>query len=95
MSIRVTALGVFLSCFLIGGHAYADKTDRLIRKANRYFAPLPETMPGSENDTPARIALGKKLYFDKRLSINDTQACANCHPLTEGRAGMDNLPRSP
>ncbi|PVV05872.1 MAG: hypothetical protein B6D77_17575 [gamma proteobacterium symbiont of Ctena orbiculata] len=95
MSIKITTLGVFLCCFLFGGHAYADKTDRLIRKANRYFAPLPETMPGSENDTPARIALGKKLYFDKRLSINDTQACANCHPLTEGRAGMDKLPRSP
>ncbi|PUB80651.1 MAG: cytochrome-c peroxidase [gamma proteobacterium symbiont of Ctena orbiculata] len=95
MSIKSNATGTLLLLFLFATCAHADKTDRLIRKANRYFAPLPEAMPGSENDTPARIALGKKLYFDKRLSINDTQACANCHPLTDGRAGMDNLPRSP
>ncbi|MET0068506.1 MAG: cytochrome c peroxidase [Candidatus Thiodiazotropha sp.] len=95
MNIKFTRLGVILIIFLVGGHAHADKIDRLLRKANRYFAPLPESMPGSENDTQARIALGKRLYFEKRLSINDSQACANCHPLDDGRAGMDNLPRSP
>ncbi|MEW7984146.1 MAG: cytochrome-c peroxidase [Candidatus Thiodiazotropha sp.] len=81
--------------FLFGSGAQADKTDRLIRKANRYFEALPQTMPGSENDTPARIELGKQLYFDTRLSINDTQSCASCHPLGDGRSGMDNLPTSP
>ncbi|MES9818160.1 MAG: cytochrome c peroxidase [Candidatus Thiodiazotropha sp.] len=81
--------------FLFGSGAQADKTDRLIRKANRYFEALPQTMPGSENDTPARIELGKQLYFDTRLSINDTQSCASCHPLGDGRGGMDNLPTSP
>ncbi|MDH3899481.1 MAG: c-type cytochrome [Gammaproteobacteria bacterium] len=73
----------------------ADDTDRLIRSANRYFSPLPDAMPGSENDTPERIALGKKLYFEKRLSINDTQSCASCHRLEDGFAGVDNLPVSP
>jgi cytochrome c peroxidase len=73
----------------------ADKTDRLIRKAARYFEPLPAAMPGAENDTPERIALGKKLFFDKRLSSNDTQACASCHRLEDGAAGVDNLPTSP
>lgn len=73
----------------------AGDTDRLIRRANRYFSPLPEAMPGAENDTPARIALGKKLFFDKRLSNNDAQSCASCHRLEEGFAGVDNLPTSP
>lgn len=73
----------------------AGDTDRLIRRANRYFSPLPEAMPGAENDTPARIALGKKLFFDKRLSINDAQSCASCHRLEDGFAGVDNLPTSP
>lgn len=85
----------FLFLFLFGASVQADKTDRLIRKANRYFEALPQTMPGSENDTPARIELGKQLYFDTRLSINDTQSCASCHPLGDGRGGMDNLPTSP
>lgn len=75
--------------------ALADDAERLIRRANRYFIPLPEAMPGAENDTPARIALGKQLFFDKRLSINDTQSCASCHRLEEGFAGVDNLPTSP
>jgi cytochrome c peroxidase len=39
--------------------------------------------------------LGKKLYFEKRLSINDTQSCATCHRLEDGFAGVDNLPTSP
>ena len=73
----------------------AGDTDRLIRRANRYFSPLPEAMPGAENDTPERIALGKKLFFDKRLSINDAQSCASCHRLEDGFAGVDNLPTSP
>ncbi len=74
---------------------FADESDRLISRANRYFGALPDTMPESENDTPELIALGKKLFFEKRLSINDTQSCATCHRLDEGFAGVDNLPTSP
>ncbi|MEW8541862.1 MAG: cytochrome c peroxidase [Candidatus Thiodiazotropha endolucinida] len=89
------SLSVVSFLFLFSTGVQADITDRLIRKANRYFEALPQTMPGSENDTPARIELGKQLYFDTRLSINDTQSCASCHPLGDGRGGMDNLPTSP
>ena len=74
---------------------FADETDRLISRANRIFGALPDAMPGSESDTPERIALGKKLYFEKRLSINNTQSCATCHRLEKGFAGVDNLPTSP
>ena len=82
--------------FLIApSQAFALDTDRLMRSANRYFLPLPDVMPGAENDSPERIALGKQLFFDKRLSINDSQACASCHRLEEGFAGVDNLPTSP
>ena len=34
--------------------------------------------------TPERVALGKKLYFDKRLSKDGTVACATCHDVTRG-----------
>ena len=80
---------------LVTTNVIADSTNKLMRLANRYFAPLPDAMPGSENDTPQRIALGKKLYFEKRLSINDTQSCATCHRLENGFAGVDNQPTSP
>ena len=94
----VTSLvAVFLCVFslLATTSAVAADTNLLISRANRIFSPLPESMPGAENDTPERIALGKKLYSEKRLSINDTQACASCHILTDGFAGVDNLPTSP
>ena len=34
--------------------------------------------------TPARVALGRKLYFDKRLSDDGTVSCATCHDVTRG-----------
>lgn len=86
-------VAIFL--LLVTTSVIAADTELLIRRANRIFSPLPATMPGAENDTPERIALGEKLYFEKRLSINDTQSCASCHILTDGFAGVDNLPTSP
>lgn len=44
-------------------------------------------------DLPAdKVALGKRLFFDPRLSHNDTIACATCHQLDSG--GSDRLPVS-
>ncbi|MFC1684528.1 cytochrome-c peroxidase [Pseudomonadota bacterium] len=74
---------------------FAGDAKKMLKKASRYFEPLPATMPGAESDTLERIALGKKLFFDPRLSINDTQSCASCHRLAYGLAGVDNLPTSP
>jgi cytochrome c peroxidase len=85
----------FTLLFLATSTVFADGTALLMSSANRFFSPLPDAMPGSENDTPERIALGKKLFFEKRLSINDEQSCASCHRLEEGFAGVDNLPVSP
>lgn len=39
-----------------------------------------------------KAILGKKLFFDTRLSHNNTISCANCHLLDDG--GDDNLPVS-
>lgn len=63
----------------------------LLMQARAIFGKLPATMPGSEKDTPAMVALGKKLYFEKAISINKTQSCNSCHPLDNKGAGADNL----
>ena len=34
--------------------------------------------------TKAKIELGKQLYFDKRLSVDDTISCASCHDPKKG-----------
>jgi cytochrome c peroxidase len=40
-------------------------------------------LPGNEV-TPERIALGRRLYFDTRLSKDGSLACATCHDVSRG-----------
>lgn len=57
------------------------------------IAPLPEVMVPKDNPmTPAKVELGKMLFFDPRLSGNDHWACATCHNPSLGFS--DGLPRS-
>lgn len=63
----------------------------LMMQAQSLFGKLPATMPGSEQDTPAMIALGEKLYFEEAISINNTQSCNSCHPIDNKGPGVDNL----
>ncbi len=41
-------------------------------------------VPGAEAVDAARIELGRKLFFDRRLSLNDTFSCAMCHVPDQG-----------
>lgn len=56
--------------------------------------PQSDLTDASENDTPARVALGQQLYMDKRLSKNDSQSCNTCHDVTGKKGGVDNQPTS-
>src|SRR3989442_5868795 len=46
-------------------------------------------VPADNPQTPEKIALGKKLFFDGRLSADETVACSTCHDparaFTDGR----------
>lgn len=41
-------------------------------------------VPKDNEVTPERVALGRKLYFDTRLSGDGTVACATCHDVSRG-----------
>lgn len=41
-------------------------------------------IPNDNALTAERVALGRKLYFEKRLSADNTVACATCHDVTCG-----------
>ena len=57
------------------------------------LAPLPPPPSPPENPTtPEKVALGKKLFFDRRLSGDGTMSCATCHDPESGFA--DGLPIS-
>jgi cytochrome c peroxidase len=47
---------------------------------------LPPEVPAGNPPTAAKVELGKKLYFDPRLSLDDTVACASCHDPRQGFA---------
>jgi cytochrome c peroxidase len=65
----------------------------LMEKVQRRFKPLPQDMATQEFPTaPARVLLGRKLFFDPRLSLDGTIACATCH--RPGLYGADALPKS-
>ena len=45
--------------------------------------------PADNPQTDAKIALGRQLYFDGRLSANNEISCATCHNPKNGWAGHD------
>jgi cytochrome c peroxidase len=49
-------------------------------------------VPADNPVTPAKVALGRRLFYDVRLSGNGTQACASCH--AQSRAFTDGRPRA-
>jgi cytochrome c peroxidase len=48
----------------------------------------PATIPFPKDNpyTPEKAALGKKLYFDTRISVSSAQSCASCHSPSFGWA---------
>ena len=49
-------------------------------------APLWDTQPLDNRTTDAGATLGRVLFYDKRLSITNTLACASCHQQSYGFA---------
>ena len=68
--------------------------DDLRDAALEQFKPLPSTVPAVKDNpvTPAKIDLGKALFFDPRLSASGVFSCYSCHNLTTG--GDDNMETS-
>lgn len=52
----------------------------------------PATAPWHNPPTPAKIALGKQLFFDPNLSRCGTIACASCHQPQHGYASPEPVP---
>lgn len=76
--------GLALAALAIG--ALAFRPDRLPASATAGSLGLPPLPTGTYVGTPAQIELGRKLFFDRRLSFNGTMSCAMCHVPEEGFA---------
>lgn len=50
----------------------------------KLFGPLPEVMTSEKNpETDAKVALGRMLYYERRLSKSQQISCNNCHKLNQ------------
>ena len=49
-------------------------------------------VPAGNPMSPDKVELGRRLFYDRRLSGNGTQSCASCH--AQGRAFTDGRPRA-
>ena len=76
------SLGLVLVVALAGLGIAAEKTAELPFgiPAELYEFLVPEDNP----PTPEKIALGKQLFEDTRLSADNTVSCATCHESTKG-----------
>lgn len=84
---------ILCACVLLGRAAFTAETPRsplnppavALREP---IAPIPLHLAIDAQ----RVALGKQLFNDVRLSDDNTRSCATCHPLARG--GMDGRPRA-
>ena len=66
---------VLVACIL-NWHLTKVSAEESAHRADRPLAPLPEL---SASLDPKKVKLGKKLFFDGRLSGDATISCASCH----------------
>ena len=90
----MTLTRVLFSSTLIAVSASVAFASELRDDAKDAFAPLPSTIPAVKDNpiTPAKIDLGKALFFDPRMSASGVFSCNSCHNLATG--GDDNMPTS-
>lgn len=91
-SLSTLALLALTGC---GEPAEGKTNDAVVvsRQSLDLFAPLPASI--TIGDTPlvaAQVELGKRLFFETRLSASGSISCNSCHPLD--RYGMDGKPVS-
>ncbi|MBK1722168.1 cytochrome-c peroxidase [Thiocystis violacea] len=90
---RASALALATTALFAVSVSASDQTLR-DKATNAGLKALPADMqqPANNPITPDKIALGKMLFFDPRLSASGLISCNTCHNL--GMGGDDNLPTS-
>jgi cytochrome c peroxidase len=90
---KITGIAIGFFSLILTVPAYSGEYVLSAKKDDLRWL-LPKTAPAPANNlpTPARIALGKALFFDPRLSSDGNMSCASCHSPMLGWS--DGLPLS-
>jgi cytochrome c peroxidase len=86
---------VFVGMIVVGAgispaSSAAQAPDKLLTQAQQTFGALPDNMATAEFPvTPARVELGRKLFFEPRVSVDGAVSCSRCHlPALYGVDGL-------
>ena len=83
-SIGIGWLSYTTSATLVRQHAATLEPPTLARTVTPPLGLPPVPVPDDNPLTVARSHLGRKLFFDRRLSHNNTMSCAMCHVPEQG-----------
>jgi len=84
---------IALTATFIPRPAADDGEQALLARAQAIFKPLPvDAATPAYPLTPARVELGRQLFYETRVSTDGKQSCAECHQPQH--YGTDALPRS-
>lgn len=97
MKFKLNTFIEFLFPLLLAWQNYALATPILVPPTVAETPANPERnaflpLPAAPDLSAEKVALGKRLFFEKRLSHDDTIACSSCHDFARG--GADRLPVS-
>ncbi len=80
MLTTVVAVALMSALGLWGALAAVAADQDLRTQAQGVFKPLPMAMTSDENPiTPDKVALGRLLFFETRVSVDGTVSCSRCH----------------
>ena len=79
---------VLIIAVVVGFSMNAEAADPVMQQAQALFKPIPKEPPTLDRNpvTPEKIALGKMLFFEPRLSRSGLISCNTCHNLGLGGA---------
>jgi cytochrome c peroxidase len=86
---RIVTACLLLSILGAGAIAAAEEQGKLAEGRSLQQTGFPSDLyrwviPPDNPQTPAKAALGKELFFDTRLSEDNTQSCRSCHAPDKG-----------
>ena len=76
------------SLLLLYSHSNAEAPaipiGHVVSRFPRHWDLPPVPIPADNPPTEETIALGRRLYYDTALSVDDTISCASCHNASDG-----------
>ena len=80
----MAVIGILVAALVLGALAGCGREAPAARPAPASLGLPALEVPSDNPITPAKVALGRKLFFDRRLSPNGAMSCAMCHIPEQG-----------